>query len=423
MTILITILITAVATTLCLLIALNLRSPEQQVTKCIETEYSVRDEQFSRVMSHLLGPPIVPGNKITQLVNGDQIFGAMLAGIRGAQKTVTFETYVYWGGVIGKEFCEAFCERALAGVKVHVLLDALGTQSMDTELLEKMEQCHVEVEHFHPIRWYNLFRMNHRTHRKLLIIDGVKGYIGGVGIADEWTGNARNTNEFRDTHFEVEGPVVAHLQAAFTDNWLRTHARVLHEVEYFPALEAKGEAQGQVFTSSPQGGSASASLMYMLSIAAARDRIIIENSYFVPDETAVEAFCDAVKRGVKVQIIVPGPEIDMAVVRQASRASWGKLLETGVEIYEYLPTMFHCKILIIDDIWVSVGSTNFDNRSFRLNDEANLNVIDEKLAAELTAQFEEDLRVSVPITYSAWKNRPRREKMMENIAHLFRGQL
>jgi cardiolipin synthase len=423
MMILVTVLITVLVTVFLMLLALNLRSPEQQMTRCIKTEYNIGDEQFWRVMSHLLGPPIVGGNTIRQLVNGDQIFGAMLAGIRSAQKTVTFETYVYWSGEIGKEFCAAFCERAMAGVKVHVLLDALGTQSMDKDLLAKMEECKVEVEHFHPIRWYNLFRMNHRTHRKLLIIDGVKGFIGGVGIADEWTGNARNTNEYRDTHFEVAGPVVAQLQAAFSDNWLRTHARVLHEVEYFPRLEPVGEANGQVFTSSPQGGSASASLMYMLSIAAAKKHILIENSYFVPDETSVEAFCQAIKRGVSVKIIVPGPEIDMTVVRTASRAQWGKLLEAGVEIYEYLPTMFHCKILIIDDLWVSVGSTNFDNRSFRLNDEANLNVIDAKLAAELTAQFEEDLRVSVPITLNAWRNRPKREKLVENLAHLVRGQL
>ncbi|MBL8115027.1 MAG: cardiolipin synthase B, partial [Acidobacteria bacterium] len=282
----------------------------------------------------------------------------------------------------------------------------------------------VSIHKYHPPRFYNLSRMNNRTHRKLLIVDGRVGFTGGVGIADKWNGNARTKEEWRDSHYRVEGPVVAQMQSAFLDNWIEGTGRVLHGDAYFPEQTASAEgARAQMFKSAPGEGSESVRLMYLLSISSARKSIRIAASYFVPDDLAVEMLVAARKRGVRVEVIVPGKEIDTELVRKASRSRWGDLLEAGVEILEFEPTMYHCKVMIVDDLWVSVGSTNFDNRSFRLNDEANLNVLDEAFALKQSAIFEEDRSRARLITFAEWKNRPRGERMAEWTAGLLRHQL
>jgi cardiolipin synthase len=347
----------------------------------------------------------------------------MLAAIRNARKTITFETYIYWSGCIGREFAEALAERARAGVRVHVLLDWFGSKKMDPESLELMTQAGAAVEMYRPLRWYSLSRLNHRTHRKILVADGAVGFIGGVGIADHWLGNADSPDHWRDTHFRLEGPAVAQLQAAFMDNWMKTRAEVLHDEDYFPPLEPAGDVSAQVFKSSPREGSSSVRLMYLLSIAAAREQIQLANSYFVPDNLSVRELVDAQGRGVRIEIIVPGPIIDVAVTRRASRSRWGKLLEAGIAIYEYQPTMYHCKVMVVDRCWVSVGSTNFDNRSFRLNDEANLNALDRGLAEVQSRIFEADKQKSRRITWEEWKRRPWTEKTIEAAAGLFRSQM
>lgn len=411
------------ATLALILIVLNLSSGEKKIKHQIEPLYAVGDPQFLRAMGSLLGPPIVGGNRVATLINGDQIFPAMLDAIRGAKETIDLETYIYWSGEVGLQFADALSERARAGVRVHVLLDWVGSGKAKKEYLDEMREAGVEVEKYHPLQWYHLARINNRTHRKLLIVDGKVGFTGGVGIADKWSGNAQDPDHWRDSHFRLEGPAVAQMQAAFMDNWMKTQSKVLHGEDYFPRLEPVGSSGAQVFKSSPREGSESVRLMYLLSIASARRRLLIANSYFVPDDLSVDAFVAARKRGVDVEIIVPGTKIDSELTRKASRSRWGELLEAGVEIYEYRPTMYHCKVMVVDDLWVSVGSTNFDNRSFRLNDEANLNVFDNDFAREQTAVFERDRARSHRVTLSEWEHRPLSEKLLERLAGLLRSQL
>jgi cardiolipin synthase len=405
------------------LVFANLSSGKSDPDRRIEHLYGVSDPRFLRSMGTLLGPAILEGNRVETLLNGDEIFPAMLAAIRAARRTITFETYIYWSGDVGRRFAEALCERARAGVRVHVLLDWVGAAKIDDALIGEMEDAGVEIEKYRPLRWYNLSRMNHRTHRKLLVVDGAVGFTGGVGIADIWSGDAQDPDHWRDTHFRLEGPAVAQMQAAFLDNWLELRSDVPHGDAYFPALGARGEASAQVFKSSFGEGSEDTRLMYLLSIAAAERSILIANSYFIPDETAVEALVDAKRRGVRVEILVPGHEIDAKLVRRASRGVWGALLEAGVEIWEYQPTMFHVKVMTVDGLWASVGSTNFDSRSFNLNDEANLNVFDAEFAAEQARIFEDDKRRARRITLEEWRERPRSEKLREWLSGLLQKQL
>jgi cardiolipin synthase len=404
-------------------IALNLIAGEKQIQRKLEHRYTIDDPQFRRELGTLLGPPIIDGNLVVNLENGIEIFPAMLEAVKGARHNINFETYIYWSGNVGRQFAEALSERARAGVNVHVLIDWVGSQKMEQELLDMLTDAGARVERYHPLHWYHLARINNRTHRKLLIVDGEVGFTGGVGIADNWNGNASTPNEWRDSHYRLQGPAVAQMQAAFMDNWIKSTGTVLQGREYFPALKTVGEAAAQVFTSSPSGGGDSMLLMYLMSITAAEHTIDLSASYFVPDELTRLALRAALKRGVRVRIIVPGEKIDTEVVRKASRAQWGELLEAGAEIYEFQPTMFHCKTLIVDQLMVSVGSTNFDNRSFRLNDEANLNVYDAEVAARVSAVFEGDIERSRRISYEAWKARPWQEKLLEHAAALLSSQL
>ncbi|MDQ3026174.1 MAG: phospholipase D-like domain-containing protein [Pseudomonadota bacterium] len=406
------------------LLAVNFTSDkEKQVRKHIEHRYAVDDPQFVRSMGVLLGPALVDGNRVETLLNGDEIFPAMLAAIRGAKQTLTFETYIYWSGKVGKDFADALAERARAGVKVHILLDWVGSQKMEKPLLEQMAQAGIEIQRYHPLTWHSLDRVNNRTHRKLLVADGRVGFTGGVGIADDWSGHAQDQDHWRDTHYRIEGPAVAQMQAAFNDNWLKVSGVVLHGDAYFPPITPAGQHLAQMFKSSPDGGSDSMHLMYLLSVAAATKTIDLSMAYFVPDDLALEALVAALKRGVRVRIIMPGKLTDSKAVRSASRALWGDILKAGAELYEYQPTMYHCKVLVVDGLWVSVGSTNFDVRSFRLNDEANLNVHDRDFAARQLADFENDLKRSRRITYEEWAARPWKEKAVEHFLALFRSQL
>ena len=404
-------------------IAMNFISAEKQIQRSLVHHYGVGDPQFRRELGAMLGPAMIDGNRIENLENGEQIFPAMLEAVRSAQSTINFETYIYWSGRIGKEFADALSERARAGVKVNLLLDWVGSQKMDEALALQMQQAGVEIQRYHPLHWYNLGRMNNRTHRKLLVVDGRVGFTGGVGIADQWDGRAQDADHWRDSHYRLEGPAVAQMQAAFLDNWIKTTGKVLQGKDYFPALERKGEAIAQVFTSSPSGGGDSMQLMYLLSITAAERTIDLSAAYFVPDPLTRKALLTALRRGVRVRIIVPGKKIDAVVVRQASRADWGELLKAGALIHEFQPTMFHCKMMIVDSQLVSVGSTNFDNRSFRLNDEANLNIYDQGWAERLEDVFEADLARSRQITYEAWKKRPLRQKVVEKFSSLLSSQL
>lgn len=400
-----------------------LSSGEDRISQPIPARYGVEDPQFVRTMGTLLGPPLVGGNRVTILTNGDEIFPAMLKAIAEAEKSVNFETYIYWSGQIGRKFSEALSKKAREGVETHVLVDWVGAAKMERELFESMRAAGVQVEYYRPLHWYTLSRMNNRTHRKLLVVDGKVGFTGGVGIADEWLGNAEGPDNWRDSHFRVEGPAVAQMQAAFLDNWIGTQSKVLDGNAYFPELSPAGDQYAQVFKSSAREGSDSVRLMYMLSIAAARKSIHMQNAYFVPDDLSVRMFVQARKRDVEVHIIVPGDITDQQLVGKASRALWGDLLRAGVKIYRYKPTMMHCKIFVVDGLWTSVGSTNFDNRSFRLNDEANLNVLDAGFARENLVQFERDKARSKAFSLADWENRGAREKFSDWVASWFRVQL
>jgi len=414
---------TIALTLIAVLAVLNFTSGEKKIEHRIPRLYSTEDTQFLRTMGLLLGPAILDGNRFQSLLNGDQIFPAMLGAIRSARRTITFETYIYWSGGIGKEFADALAERARAGVKVHVLLDWVGSEKMEEAYLEEMQQAGVEIRRYHKPHWYNLTKLNNRTHRKLLIVDGKVGFTGGVGIADEWTGSGQDENHWRDTHFRAEGPVVGEMQAVFVDNWIETTGTVLHGDSYFPEPTPIGRSKGQMFMSSPTGGAESMHLMYLMALTGASRSIQLSMAYFVPDDLAVRTLVAALKRGVKIQIIMPGPKGDAAIVRRASRARWGDLLTAGAELYEYQPTMYHCKVLIVDGYLVSVGSTNFDNRSFSLNDEANLNIYDAAFAREQIEIFEKDLKHSHRFTLDEWKNRPLSEKIWEHTISLIGSQL
>jgi cardiolipin synthase len=405
------------------LLAANFAGGETQVERRVERLYALEDPRFLQELGVLLGPPFLQGTQVRALLNGDAIFPPMLAAIRAAKVSITFETYIYWSGDIGRTFAEALAERARQGVKVHVLLDWVGSAKMDDSLVAVMTQAGVQIRRFHPPHWSHLGRLNNRTHRKLLVVDGRVGFTGGVGVASPWTGHAQDPAHWRDTHFEVLGPVVAQMQAVFIDNWIKVTGDVLHGPDYFPALAPAGMAAAQMFSSSPSGGSESMQLMYLLAITAASRSIDLSAAYFVPDALTLQALLEAMQRGVKLRIIVPGEHIDSEAVRSASRATWGPLLAANAVIAEYGPTMYHCKVMIVDGLLVSVGSTNFDNRSFRLNDEATLNIVDKAFASVQTATFEADLAKSRQVTYAQWLARPLQERLKEALATVLNTQL
>ncbi|MEG3192589.1 phospholipase D-like domain-containing protein [Lysobacter sp. D1-1-M9] len=418
-----TIVITVLVTVLAMFLAMNFAKPEKELERKIGHRYAVSDPQFRREMSVMLGPSIMAGNHVEAFQNGTEIFPAMLEAIGAARNSITFETYIYWSGEVGEQFTEALAERARAGVPVNVTIDWVGSIKMKQELLDRMEDAGVDVERYRPLHWYNIRRMNNRTHRKLLVVDGKVGFTGGVGIADQWQGNAQDPQHWRDIHFRIQGPVVAQIQAAFNDNWIKTTGEVLNGPAYFPPLRPAGDMDAHLFIASPAGGSDSMHLMYLMAIAAAERTIDLAASYFVPDPLITKALLSARQRDVRVRILVPGPYIDSDTVRIASRRAWGELLLADVEIYIYQPTMLHNKLLVIDRELVSVGSTNFDIRSFRLNDEASLNIYDVQFAEQMIGVFEQDLERAKRLDYREWKRRPLKEKFAEFVTIPLKSQL
>ena len=364
----------------------------------VQSLYSARSPEFRQAAGSLLGPDFVGGNSISTLVNGDEIFPAMLSSIRSAKRSINLETYVYWDGNIAKQFTAALSERARARVAVNMILDAQGTKKIGRANISKLQDSGVRIVKYHSGFWPDPRRYNNRTHRKLLIVDGSVAFIGGAGIADLWSGNADSPKHWRDNHYKVTGPVVAQLQSSFVSNWIKTRGDVLHGLKYFPPLEDSGSLQAQAIRSGAHYENLD--LMYLLAIASAKKTLRIENAYFLPDDLVRKELIDAAKRGTRVEIIVPGSKIDQKLVRSASRRHWPDLLNAGIKIYEYQPTMVHVKLLIVDDKFVSVGSGNFDNRSIRLNDEANLDVLDSDFAAQQLHLFELDKKRSHEVQVS-----------------------
>ncbi len=390
----------------------------------IDDPPDVAGEGFLRAAESLTQAPISRGNAIELLINGDRIFPCFLETIRGAKRTVNLLTYVYWQGEIAEQVAEAVCERARAGVTCRVLIDAVGAVRMGGSLIERMEDCGVTVRRFRPPKPYAIRRVNNRTHRKILVVDGQVGLTGGVGIADEWTGDAHDPDHWRDTHVRVRGPVVRGLLGAFAENWLEATGEVIAGDDDLPALEPVGNgAAMQVIRSTAGVGDTNVETLYFLAIAAAREAIDLTSAYFAPRPAFLRALEDASRRGVRVRVLVPGPEIDKDVVRHAGRATYGGLLDAGVRIWEYAPTMLHAKTLVVDSAWSAVGSANFDNRSFQLNDEAVLAVQDRDFAAALTEAFAADIGASVEVTLDAWRRRPVTERAREVGSRLLRREL
>jgi len=387
-------------------------------------ELDVGSEEFLRALEALTGAAVTTGNDLRVLTNGDEIFPAVLETIRGATTTLNLLTFVYWRGEIAVEVADAVIERAQAGVRCNVLLDAFGAARMDEGLVQRMEAAGVHVERFRPFKPYTITKADHRTHRKVIVADGTVGMIGGVGIAQEWTGNAQDPDHWRDTHVRVQGPVVRALQGAFLENWLEATGELLAGDDYLPELEPISDGSHmQVVVSGPGVNHTNTEAMYFLAIASARRTIRLTTAYFAPRRMFVEALRAAAERGVDVEIIVPGPHIDKQFVRTAGRAVYGRLLEAGISIHEYQPTMLHAKTLVIDGRWCSIGSANFDNRSFALNDEATLCVQSELVARQLEDAFSRDRDASTKIQPSRWRSRSPLHRVAEAAATLGRREL
>jgi cardiolipin synthase len=362
--------------------------------------------------------PIVGGNQVQLLFNGDETFPAMLRDIKTAKSTITFAQYLYTNGALAYELAEAFSERCRAGVHVHILIDSQGSGEIPEDIPSIMRDAGCQVKFFRRVEApqvllpWKLFKYNYRNHRRVLVIDGRLGFTGGYGISEAWTGDGRTPEHWRETNARVEGPIVHQLQAAFTESWLEATGTVLGGDAYFPRLESVGKVSAQMVKSSPAGGSFQNYLLFLLSITSAKKSILITNPYFIPDDRMIQALLEAAARGVEVIVLVPG-KIDHQITYRASRQNYGRMLLGGIRIFEYTPALLHAKTMVIDSVWATVGSTNFDNRSFALNEELNLTVYNAGLARRLEEAFTEDLRYARKITYEEWNSRGIGERVLE----------
>lgn len=372
--------------------------------------------RYRRALEGLLGVPATEGNGVDVLRNGDEIFPALLDAIRSAERTVDFLTFVYWEGRIGEEVAEALTERARQGVRVRVLLDALGSSTMDEALIEEMERAGCQVERFRPVTKLRFWDNNHRTHRKVIVCDEQVAFTGGVGIADEWRGDARDETEWRDTHFRIRGPAVDGLRAAFLQNWAETSRQLFdEEVDRFPEQPQDGSSTIQVVRGESVARWSDITTVMRSLLCLAKERVRITTAYFVPDEGTCELLCETAHRGVDVEILLPGPHIDKRFVQLASEAQYDALLGAGVKLWAYQPSMLHAKIMTVDGSVANIGSANFDSRSLVLDDEVNLLVLDPAVVAQLDADFGEDVARSKPIERGGWDDRSPAQRVKEAI--------
>lgn len=416
------ILIGVAATLLVVLLVLNAMPQEKQLGKPLKGVSGVVSDQFRVEVSSVLGPAVLDGNQIRDLQNGNEIFPAMIKAIREARSSINLETYIYWSGEVSERFIAALTERARAGVAVHVLVDWVGARKMKEDVISRLRSAGVEFQYFHPLSWYTIDRVNNRTHRKILIVDGRVGFTGGADIADAWDGDAKRPDHWRDMMFRVTGPIVGQMQAVFEDNWITTTGEILLGTDYYPTLAKTGNIALQMFSSSPEGGSANMQLMYLMAINGARSSIDLEAAYFIPDHLTMRALQRALKRGVKIRIVVPGPHAG-PITRDASQTDWGKMLEAGGHIYRFHPSLFHSKMMVVDRYLTIVGSANFDNRSFQLNDEANLNIYDHAFGAHMTDVVDGDIARSKEVSLAQWQQRPWMQKFNDWLASLVDAQL
>jgi cardiolipin synthase len=389
---------------------------DKRTSYTYKPDYGVDSPQFRRSLE-VLGTEMVPQNRAILLENGVGFFPAMLDAIRSARASVNMEMFIFNKGQIATEFAQVLAAKAREGVEVRVLLDDWG--SHPGELEELMTQAGVKLKWYKPVRIYSIYKVGNRTHRKILTIDGVVGFTGGVGIDDRWMGDARNPKEWRETMVQVEGPVVAQLQSIFTEDWVHTTGEVLHGEKQFPSTPPAGEVLAQAISASRSDPSSRAKLVYYMAIQAARKSILIENAYFVPDGQIRRGLVHAVERGVDVRVLVPGPHIDIPIVRMASRHHYGELLDGGVKIYEYQPTMMHNKVMVVDGIWTTIGSINFVNRSMKKNAEANVAIYDRAFAEIVEKSVLADLEKGKLFTKRMWKKRGLLPRLGELVFWLF----
>ncbi|WP_413761409.1 phospholipase D-like domain-containing protein [Streptomyces sp. MMBL 11-3] len=367
--------------------------------------YEERAQRIRRRLERLIGIAATEGNTLTALRNGDEIFAAMLAGIRAAEHTVDMMTFVYWKGDIAREFAEALTERAEAGVRVRLLLDGFGSRLIEKDLLAAMERAGVQVAWFRRPLALSPFKQNHRCHRKVLVVDEQTAFTGGVGIAEEWCGDARNEHEWRDTHVEVRGPAVDGIAAAFAQNWAECHDELFDRRDRFVDHEPEGGAVVQVVRGSASFGWQDMQTLLRVMLESAEERFRLATAYFAPDAFFVGLLCAAARRGVEVEILLPGPHTDKRVCQLAGQHYYEDLIGCGVKIYQYQPTMMHAKVITVDRVAALVGSTNFNRRSLDHDEEIMLAVLDEEFTATLDAHFEEDIEHGVLIEGGRWKRR------------------
>lgn len=391
-------------------------------------QISLGEATFFQTIEAHTDAPIIGGARVDILLNGDETFPAMLRDIKGAKSTITFAQYLYEDGSIARELAQAFAERCRAGVNGNILLDSHGSSNAPADIIALMRDGGCHVEYFRRIEAegiifpWKLLRYNYRSHRRILVIDGRIGFTGGYGISDTWTGNGRTPEHWRDTNVRIEGPAVKFLQAAFTESWLETTGIAIGGAGYFPSLEPRGNVPAQIVKSSPTGGSFQNYMLFLLTINSAKKSILITNPYFIPDDVMTEALLKAAARAVRVVVLTPG-EIDSQLTYTASRSHYGPLLQGGVQIFEYQASLMHAKTMVVDGVWATVGTTNFDNRSFALNQEINIAVYDSAVARRLEEIFQEDLKYSKQISYKEWQSRGIFERLFEVFAFPIKEQL
>jgi cardiolipin synthase A/B len=364
------------------------------------------------------------GNRVDVLQNGDGFFPPLFRDIAAAKRSVHLEMFIWEESRIASQLAALLARKAREGVLVRVLVDGSGGRALKGKTKEMLLGAGAKVAHFHPYRISNIGRINNRDHRKLVIIDGTIGYIGGHGIGDTWTGNGQDLKHYRDTGLRIVGPVVHRMQGAFAENWIEETGEIPVDDRYFPKIAPAGSTPAHIAYTSPDGSVSSVQILYYLAIKAARREIIIQNPYLLPDRQAIRALEDAVKRGVDVKIMVPSQDAtDNAIVQHASHHHFGTLLKRGIKIWEYDKTLLHQKVIIVDDVWSCVGSTNFDDRSFQLNDEVSIGVIDPLIAAQLKAAFTADLKFARQLNFQQWQDRSMWHKLQDGVAYLGRSQL
>jgi cardiolipin synthase A/B len=391
---------------------------QDQETVELRSTISAEDPAAAEYLAALVAADLVAGNRYDVLVNGDQVFPAMLQAITDARERISFETYVYERGRVADQFTDALEQAARRGVTVNVILDAIGTGRMEASHLERLQMAGCHVVSFNPTDWYTLEELNYRTHRKILVVDGAVAFTGGVGVADHWLGNAQDAQHWRDTHVRIQGPVARLLEAAFYENFVGGGFTVT-PVLTKPDPAASADDQSMVVRSSPSDGASDLKRLYLLAIAMARRSIDITSPYFVTDESTMWALDDARKRGVTIRILVESDITDHRSVKYASREAYTGLLERGIQIYEYTPTMMHSKTLVVDGVLSIFGSANFDNRSLELNDEVNVAVMSRQVAARFLHDFDQDLQLSQKLSLETWRERPLMDKVHEHFWSYF----